>query len=219
MPTVHIVKQGEYISGIANAYGFSSYKKIWDDPQNAQLKLQRKNPNILFPGDRLVIPDKEERVEARATDARHRFQTVGDRLMLQLTIRTNDNEPVAHSDYTLEVEAETDRKQTDGNGSLEKTIKPGAQTGRLLLKSDDFGLDLKVTLAIGHLDPIETVTGQIARLNNLGYDAGDVQEPESDADRLRFRSAVEEFQCNEKLRVDGVCGPKTQEKLKAVHGC
>ena len=61
---------------------------------------------------------------------------------------------------------------------------------------------------------LDSVTGQKARLNNLGYDAGEV----NDEVTLRYKSAVEEFQCDQKLTVDGDCGKGTQGQLKKVHG-
>ncbi len=57
-----------------------------------------------------------------------------------------------------------------------------------------------------------TPSGQQARLDNLGYFA-------SDGDDDAFKSAVEEFQCDNSLTVDGDCGPATQAKLKQVYGC
>jgi peptidoglycan hydrolase-like protein with peptidoglycan-binding domain len=36
---------------------------------------------------------------------------------------------------------------------------------------------------------------------------------------MAFRSAVEEFQCDHGLTVDGDCGAQTQAKLLSVHGC
>jgi len=57
----HTVVQGEHLSSIAKKYGFSSYKTIWDHGQNADLKKKRQNPNVIFPGDRLFIPDKVEK--------------------------------------------------------------------------------------------------------------------------------------------------------------
>ena len=219
MAKIHIVKQGEYLSGIANAYGFHTYKKIWHDPANTGLKEERKNPNVLFPGDQLVIPDKEEKQESRVTDARHKFQIDGEKLNLRMIVKNESAEAVANADYTLVVESDTDQKKTDGSGKLEKLIPRGAQQGKLLLKNEKFAIDLNVPIAIGHLDPVDKVTGQIGRLNNLGYDAGEVKEPVDDAAKEQFRSAVEEFQCNEKLTVDGKCGPQTQANLKRVHGC
>ena len=52
-------------------------------------------------------------------------------------------------------------------------------------------------------------------ISAAGYDAGDPDHPDDD----RFESAVEEFQCDSNLTVDGQCGPQTQAKLKDVHGC
>ena len=68
---------------------------------------------------------------------------------------------------------------------------------------------------IGHLDPVEEPSGQMARLTNLGYYLG----PEGEIDAHQLRSAIEEFQCDHSLPVDGKCGSQTQAKLKQVHGC
>ena len=57
-------------------------------------------------------------------------------------------------------------------------------------------------------------SGQAARLTNLGYLMNTEDSP--DAELL---SAVEEFQCDEELAVDGISGPKTQNQLVKVHGC
>jgi hypothetical protein len=84
-------------------------------------------------------------------------------------------------------------------------------------------VSLSLPLKIGYLDPVTTVPGQVARLNNLGYDAGLVgredRAPRDEEGQRQFRSAVEEFQCDHGLAVDGKCGPVTQAKLKKVHGC
>jgi peptidoglycan hydrolase-like protein with peptidoglycan-binding domain len=72
-----------------------------------------------------------------------------------------------------------------------------------------------VALLVGDLDPVEEVSGQLARLQNLGYYAGKI----GGGDAMAVRSAIEEFQCDNKLTVDGICGPETQARLIAVHGC
>jgi nucleoid-associated protein YgaU len=63
----HTVVQGEYLSKIARSYGFSDYRTIWEHPKNAALKQARQNPNVLFPGDRLFIPDIPILVRTAAT--------------------------------------------------------------------------------------------------------------------------------------------------------
>ena len=75
--------------------------------------------------------------------------------------------------------------------------------------------DIEIPLKIGDLDPVEERTGQQARLDNLGYRAGPVggDNPE------QFRSAVEEFQCDQDMKVTGDCDSTTQARLKKAHGC
>ena len=58
MATIHTVKKGETLGGIAKANGFKSFREIYDHPDNAAFKAKRPNPNLIFPGDVLVIPDK-----------------------------------------------------------------------------------------------------------------------------------------------------------------
>jgi peptidoglycan hydrolase-like protein with peptidoglycan-binding domain len=73
---------------------------------------------------------------------------------------------------------------------------------------------IQIAINIGHLDPVDEFSGQWGRLANLGYISGEPSEKRSDD----FESAVEEFQCDHRLTVDGICGPNTQAKLKEVHG-
>jgi peptidoglycan hydrolase-like protein with peptidoglycan-binding domain len=78
--------------------------------------------------------------------------------------------------------------------------------------------EILIPIKIGHLDPVEEVSGQKARLNNLGYFAGPL-EGKTEENTAMFLSAIEEFQCDHGLLVDGICGPMTQAKLRQVHGC
>jgi N-acetylmuramoyl-L-alanine amidase len=79
--------------------------------------------------------------------------------------------------------------------------------------------EILIPIKIGHLDPVDELSGQQARLNNLGYFAGPFEEKSEEENKTMFLSAVEEFQCDHSLVVDGKCGPNTQAKLKQVHGC
>ncbi len=209
MATYHTVEQGEHISSIAMKYGFIDYRTIWDHPRNAELKQKRPDPFVLFPGDRVYIPEKQRKKEAVETGQRHRFKRSGQRLVLRMVIQNFDQQPIANTPCELEVEGETYQLTTDGNGQIERLISQSAQTGKLTI------LDLEVPVNIGHLDPVEEVSGQQARLNNLGYDAGEV----GGTDEVKLRSAIEEFQCEHDLAVNGICGSETQAKLKEIHGC
>ncbi len=216
MGNVHTVVQGEHLSGIAKKYGFASYKTIWDHAQNAEVKKKRQNPNVIFPGDRLFIPDKEVKDESGGTEKRHRFQVKAEKLTLRLVLEDLYGKPIANAQCELRVENEVFTLTTSGQGKIEQDIKPTDERAFLTIKDPQTPVnEIQIPVMIGHLDPVEEVSGQKTRLANLGYYAGRIDGQDDPA----FRLAVEEFQCEHGLTVDGVCGPKTQAKLKSVHGC
>jgi N-acetylmuramoyl-L-alanine amidase len=214
--TNHTVVQGEHLSGIAKKYGFSSYKTIWDHGQNAELKKKRQNPNVVFPGDRLFIPDKIEKIEPRSTEAKHRFELKMEKLKLRLVLEDQYEKPISNASCELHIENEIRHVTSDGKGKIEQDIPPSAERARLIIRSKETSLDdLILPINIGHLDPVDETTGQQARLANLGYYTGLIDGKEND----EFRLAVEEFQCDHNLFVDGKCGGQTQAKLQDIHGC
>lgn len=209
----HVVQQGEHATSIARKYKFISFKTIWDDAGNADLRKKRKNPNVLLPGDVVFIPDRQEKKVTLATTKLHHFTVKVQPLKLRIVVKDWMEQPVKNSDYTLQVAGSTDKKKTSETGLIEKDLSANvdAQLGKLTVADDT--VDVKV----GHLDPEDTQSGQVARLNNLGYDAGAIEK----LDQERLRSAVEEFQCDHKVMKPptGVCDTKTQAKLVEVHGC
>lgn len=58
MSTRYVVKAGDTLGKIALAHGFRSYKDIYDHPDNTAFRAKRPNPNLIFPGDVLMIPNK-----------------------------------------------------------------------------------------------------------------------------------------------------------------
>lgn len=210
MATLYRVRQGDYVSKIANQYGLANFQTIWEHPRNAPINTRRGTPNVLLPGDVLYIPDKQEKTEVRRTSQVHCFQVTRKGITLRLVLRLLDSAPLADTPCILMVENALYRMVTDGDGRIERDIPVTSENARLSF------LGITLDLKIGHLDPVEEPSGQQARLNNLGYDAGDPTDPDA-AQRLRY--AVEEFQCDNGLDVDGVCGPETQARLEHVCGC
>ena len=231
MGKTHFVVQGEYLAKIARAYGFADFHTIWDAPENKDLKEKRKNPNILYPGDKLVIPDKELGEESRATEKKHKFELQSEKLMLRIQLLDFKNKPVEGHECTLIVEGKPKEFKTKSDGMLEEEISTDQGAGKVQDRGkpdpkQPFQAALDIPLKIGHLDPVDKIPGQIGRLNNLGYNAGEIPEhtlTDEEEEKLRkspqFLSAVEEFQCDFGLKVDGICGKNTQEKLVKVHGC
>ncbi len=211
----HVVRQGEYLPKIAAENGFPRYNTIWDHPENSQLKEQRQNPNVLYPGDRVFIPGIETKEESGATEQRHRFRYHSTTLQLRLKIMDFDGKPLANTACRLHVHGTSHELETNDEGLIETHIPHDTEQGLLQFDDPSLPFDVNIPLKIGHLDPIDTTTGQKARLKNLGYFGGPVTDEES----FQFQYAVEEFQCDYDLPVDGMCGEQTQAKLKEEYGC
>lgn len=211
----YIVKQGDHLSSIAKAFGFSDYETIWNDPNNASLQQLRQNPNVLFPGDSVYIPDRQPRQESCATDQEHTFVVQTQSLKLRLTLQDQYEQPIANASCVLNLGGSSSNVTTDANGQIKQKLQPDVHSATLIIQDPQTPYNgTQIAIKIGNLDPVTEVSGQIARLNNLGYFAGDPDKPDQDA----FESAVEEFQCDQGLTVDGDCGPDTQAQLKQVHG-
>jgi hypothetical protein len=56
MSTTYTVVPGDSLSRIAQRFGLRSWRQIYDDPANAGFRRRRPDPNLIMPGDVLVIP-------------------------------------------------------------------------------------------------------------------------------------------------------------------
>jgi hypothetical protein len=220
----HIVQPGEHLARIASEHGFRSHESIWNHPGNSGLKKNRDNPNVLAPGDEIQIPDRTDKNIDRQTERRHKIRLKGKPLKLRLVVQDFLGEPVSDTDAVLQIDGILSNVRTDQDGLIELQIPHDAREGLLQFMDDKAPFTEPIPLHIGHLDPVDTKSGQIARLHNLGYFIFDVEpganrDEKMDSRRERIlRTSIEEFQCDHDLKVDGVCGPQTQKKLKEVHG-
>lgn len=212
---LHTVRQGECLSRIALHYGFTDWRVVYDHPQNTEFRQKRPDPNLIYPGDRLFVPDPEQKSEPCATGRLHRFQLSAPHKLLRLAVEDLAGNRIAKAPYTLIVEGTTYEGTTDADGVVEQPISVAAEVGTLRVGT------LWWPLKIGHLNPLDDVpdagvSGIQARLRNLGYDPGPVDHELG----RRTRAAIRAFQRdNPPLLVDGICGPKTRAKLIERHGC
>jgi hypothetical protein len=208
MAGYYTVQQGDCLANIAKMAGFINYETIWNHSENAQLKAARPNPNILLPGDRVFVPDKELRTEDRPTDQRHRFLAHKKRVFLEIAVRV-DEKPVANATYTIIVDKLMIRGTTDGDGILKQEIDAAAT--RAQLHFDDPPLDWD--LVIGGLDPFNETSGVQQRLNNLGYSCG----PADGVAGPRTRGALRHFRSRHQLTPNGNLDAASKKALQSVH--
>jgi Putative peptidoglycan binding domain/LysM domain len=211
----HIVKQGDCLSSIAADYGFEDWQIIYDDPANAELRASRPDPNLLYPGDSLYIPDLDPGASECQTDQQHVFVLKRKPTYIKVRLQDPAKQPIKNVPYKLVLDTMELEGTTDGDGWVKSEIPPQTTFGTLIVwpdPADETEMSLwRVNL--GHLDPLETTTGVKGRLNNLGYDCGEVNDEEGDF----YDAAVRRFQKDHGLVVDGIVGPQTRDRLRNEH--
>ncbi|WP_437671179.1 peptidoglycan-binding protein [Sorangium sp. So ce131] len=205
----YIIKQGDHLTKIAVRFGFTSYDVIWNHPRNAELKARRRTPNVLMPGDRVFIPDREVKSAKVSSGKRHFFKVKRSRLQLRLAFLDFLHRPIANTEGALDIQSNL-RAITDGDGRMELIIAAAAEGGTITLPQGS------ATIHIGHLDPIDEESGLRARLANLGYLIGVVEDAD-DTEELRF--ALQEFQADHGIKITGAFDDATRAKLLDIHGC
>ena len=218
MSREHIVAQGEHLSSIARRYGFADYRAIYDYPENAEFKRKRPDPNVVFPGARVVIPGPRERYVSCATGKLQRFRLRGPRVRLRLTLNDGNGGLLANVPYTLVAGAATLDGTTDGRGVVEQALETDVNEVLLTVwpggRKENDAPQLTWTLLVGHLDPVDTISGIQARLANLGYDPG----PTDGIPGPRTERAIRAFQRSHQLTEDGAVSAILQRKLKDAYG-
>jgi hypothetical protein len=235
MASQHEVKAGEHMVRICAENKQRDYRPIWDHADNKSLTQERKNPNLLLPGDIVTLPDAKAKTVTVKTEKRHKFEVSGKlELDFRIVIIDENDKPIA--DKNVDFLKKDNIVTSDGDGKVEQIDLPFAfELGSMSFKYRTIDLSTRGTqppdlwqgeevveprfvVAIGHLDPLETVSGVQARLNNLGYYAGEIGYADEDA--IAVKCAVEEFEVEHGLKPKG--DPEDdgmRSKLKEVYGC
>jgi Putative peptidoglycan binding domain len=206
---LHEVTQGECLASIGASYGWN-WLSLWNHPANAALKQLRKDPNVLFPGDIVIIPEKRLREESRVTEKRHFFRLLGVPETLRIRLLDEFDRPRANLSYELVIGARRIRGATNADGELKASISPLVTEAQLFVGEER----REIALQIGSLDPVEEVSGAQGRLGNLGYDVG----PIDGVLGPRTQQALCEFQTHYELETTGNLDSVTIAKLKDHHG-
>ncbi len=205
MPTV-TVNRGDSIPSLAHDNGHF-WETLWNHGDNAALKALRKTPNILMPGDEVFVPEIRLKEVHKGTDSTHKFvrRGVPAKIRIQLMML---GEPRKNEKYTLVIDGVSTEGTADGQGIVEAFITPNAKGGKLILVST--GEEIPVEL--GHLNPIDTVSGVRQRLSNLGFECTDGEELDDQA-----QSAIRLFQAAQGLEKTGKIDSTTRSRIHELH--
>lgn len=205
----HIVRESETIRSIARQYGMLP-ETIWEHENNRRLRELRGDPDQLFAGDRVFIPDREEGEEEGETEVHHTFRSPARHARVKIRFLRED-EPLADTPYVFSCEGDSTEGQLDSEGKLDESVPVDAQQALVLVgESSD---QARYQVQIGRLDPISETEGAQERLNNLGYCCG---EPDSEVGPV-MQAALAAFQENEEISESGDLDDQTRERLLERH--
>jgi N-acetylmuramoyl-L-alanine amidase len=215
MPNYTVVS-GDCLSSLAKKAGLSSWKTIYDAPENAEFRKRRPNPDLLYPGDVLFIPEISKRTEGSESGKRHRFKSNTKPAWLRLRIQDEDGKEIQNRKYSLTVGKTKYDGQTDPKGIIEKKVAADAQEGLLTIYAEDSTTPwARWNLKLGDLDPIEEIRGIQQRLNHLGYFCG----PSDGIVGPRTKAAIQLYQKENNQEQTGEIDDALSGALKDDYGC
>jgi N-acetylmuramoyl-L-alanine amidase len=167
---IHVVQQGDCLSSIAARYGVKGWRDLYEHPDNEELRKKRPNPNVLLPGDEVVVDEPRRRWETRPTEKRHSFVLPIERVKLRIVLRHRAGQPYAGKRFVVSVGARDVEGTTSSDGLVEAWVPATAAHARLRVwLSDRRSPEIDRDLLVGHIDPVDVLSGVQGRLRNLGY--------------------------------------------------
>ena len=196
--------------GYGDRFGLS-WEAVWNHPDNASLRQARRNPNVLLPGDVVRVPDCKPKVFFVETGKTHTFVLSRAESSVLDLVLVQDEKPRANEDCTVIVRGSPDvPATTDALGRLKTTIPAKTKRVTIRMSSDAFAFEID----LGHIDPIDTITGVQGRLLVLGYHCGDDDGVLGTA----TRQALFRFRKDNGLTPDGELNGVVRAKLQKVFG-
>jgi N-acetylmuramoyl-L-alanine amidase len=216
MPITHKVNQGECGEGIAWAHGLEDFKAVWNSGDNAELRKRRSDPNILMPGDALVVPEAKPRVYMLATGKHHRIVLKIPQKELRLRVLAHKDEPLANAKYRLILDDVRQPREgtTDGDGVLKEKVRVHIRGGLLQIDGRRFRLRFNYINPFP-AEPDESMSGVSSRLTNLGYESGGA----SKAGNPALSSALALYQSDAEIDPTGEADSATKDQLEKDYGC
>ena len=134
---MYTVVQGDCLSSIALQFGYADWRNIYNDPANASFRQLRPNPNLIYPGDEIFIPDPEADPEEAPTDAWTEFKIDSQKTFIRVRMMDGNNAAFSGKKYQLDVNGTISEGTTGGDGMIEKEIPANATAATLTVWFDN----------------------------------------------------------------------------------
>lgn len=208
MPKKHEVLPGDCVSSLADQYGFG-VDALWDHPDNASLRAERSDANVLARGDVVTVPDLEPAVVEVEAGGTHRFVLGNTHVTFRLVLERG-GEPIIDEPYVLRVGQAEFQGTTSDQGVVEEKIPASSTLATLVLPQRSEQYELR----LGHLAPPLTHLGAAQRLRNMGIFHG----AEGTESTPALQLAVRLFQRMVSLPPTGELDDATARALEDRHG-
>jgi hypothetical protein len=203
-----IVREAEHLDALAYRHGVTP-GEVWNAPVNAALKAARPGGHMLQAGDFLELPARvhPEPVDVKVGSETRIVATIP-RVPVELVL-AEAGQPLAGEPWRIEGRGERASGTTGSDGRVAFAVR--VTTPRVVLHLERRKQIREI--AVGGLDPHESLSGAAQRLRNLGFDAGAGRTltPELSA-------ALRAFQEAKRLPNTGRPDAETLAALAAAHG-
>jgi hypothetical protein len=197
----YVIRQGDFLLTLAHQFGFDA-DGVWNDDKNKSLRDLRADQNILFPSDVLYIPDSSD-PDRKNLDVGSTNSFVSDPPQVTLTHKFVGPDPSTYASKacTIQELEHLTGLQTDGSGVVTFSAPVTLSTATVTFTETGESY----VLAIGGVDPINTLPGIFQRLQGLGYiDRSAVYNPSDiDYDVSVVRAALVHFNADQGGDGDG----------------
>ncbi|WP_437963477.1 peptidoglycan-binding domain-containing protein [Sorangium sp. So ce260] len=210
----YLIRQGDYLTRLAQRMGFRA-EDVWNHPKNKELKARRRNPEILQPGDVLYVPDESDVPPRPITaGALNRFKAKVPTVQVKIKLETRVGEPIANKAFRVEcIRRASLDGVTDASGLARFEVP--IHVPDVLLTIEEVGL--RYTVRIGHMDPVEEMSGVAKRLVQLGYLSREFAV-DGNVDMVALSAAVADFQRAEGLAATGELNDAVRDAIVRSHG-
>ena len=180
----YVIRQGDFLALLAYRFDFDP-DTIWNDPANAEIQQNRSDPNQLWPTDMLQIPNPASAPKTHTLNSGQTNSFTSDSPSVDVSLKFTEDY-LASKSFTIPELPQLTGLTTDSEGSVTLSIPLSQATFSIVFDDDDTTFAFK----LGHLDPVNTFSGIVHRLQNLGYLDPDADYGLSDIDEIRIALLV-----------------------------
>ena len=226
---IYTVEQGDYLQKIASSHGFNDYKEIYKHPENSEFRKKRPDPNIIFPGDEIYIPENSECRQYKSNQS-YVIKVKKKSFLFKMQLKASLNKILSIVKYEISTDggaqntyakqyssADRHTQSLLSKGIIEEEILLKEETAviKIWLKEENGDESFSFDVKFGHLDPPEEVTGIQSRLHSLGFYGGRIDGDIGE----KTRSALCRFQKENSIDVTGEPDGQTIKMIKKHYSC